>query len=100
MPLSPYPLLTPNQLGEELRAARKAMRITQTALARHLGVSQSRVSYLELNPQDLSVSQLFVWCTVVRLELQIVLKDEGASVSRGLDAGAAYAAGATDTVDW
>ena len=77
-----YPLIMPVQFGVELRAARKVMGVSQTDLARHLGLSQSRVSYLELNPQDLSVSQLLVWCSVVGLELHIgVRKDGGLSES-------------------
>ena len=72
-----YPLIMPVQFGVELRAARKVMGVSQTNLARHLGLSQSRVSYLELNPQDLSVSQLLVWCSVVGLELQVGVRKDG-----------------------
>lgn len=94
MQTAPFPLVTPVQLGAELRAARKAGGITQAALARHLGLSQSRVSFLELNPQHLSVEQLFVWCAVVGLELHIGLRTPAASLS------GSSAAGLAAEVEW
>ena len=58
MPPSSHPLVTPGQLGAMLQAARKTQGLTQSALAARIGLSQSRVSHLELNAHELSVEQL------------------------------------------
>jgi len=71
MHASLLPLLTAAQLGPTLVSARKARRISQAALAERIGLSQSRVSYLELHPGDLSVDQLMAWCAALGLELTV-----------------------------
>ncbi|MEC9357740.1 MAG: helix-turn-helix transcriptional regulator [Pseudomonadota bacterium] len=71
MPSSPYALMTAAQLGSVLQAARKAQGLTQAALASRIGLSQSRVSHLELNAHELSVEQLLAWCAALGLELTI-----------------------------
>lgn len=68
---SPLPLLTAAQLGPTLVSARKARRISQAALAERIGLSQSRVSYLELHPGDLSLDQLMAWCATLGLALSV-----------------------------
>jgi len=65
------PLRTTPQLGLLLRSARKARKLTQGQLAVRLGVSQSRVSQLELQPQDMTVEQLLNACAALGLELQL-----------------------------
>ena len=45
---SPQPLITALQLGQLLRAARKRRKLTQAEVAGRLGLSQNRVSHLEL----------------------------------------------------
>lgn len=65
------PLRTPSQLGLLLRSARKARKITQGQLAVRMGVSQSRVSQLELRPQDMTVEQLLSACAGLGLDLQV-----------------------------
>lgn len=71
MPLPPHTLLTAPQLGSVLQAARKAQGLTQSGLAARIGLSQSRVSHLELNAHELSVEQLLAWCAALGLELTI-----------------------------
>ena len=66
-----HPLVTASQLGAMLQAARKARGMSQSALASQIGLSQSRVSDLEQNPQDLNVKQLLAWCSVLGLELAV-----------------------------
>ncbi|WP_369979039.1 helix-turn-helix domain-containing protein [Xanthomonas bundabergensis] len=73
MPTS-YVLLTATQLGAALQATRKAQGLTQSALAGHIGLSQSRVSHLELNAHALSVEQLLAWCATLGLELTIGIR--------------------------
>ncbi len=64
-------LVTPSQLGLVLQAARKAKGMTQAVLAGRIGVSQSRVSQLEQNPDTLNVAQLLAWCSALGLELAV-----------------------------
>lgn len=66
-----HALITAIQLGAVLQAARKAQGLTQSVLAARIGLSQSRVSHLELNAHELSVEQLFAWCAALGLELTI-----------------------------
>lgn len=66
-----HPLVTTGQLGSMLQAARKAQGLTQSALAARIGLSQSRVSHLELNAHELSVGQLLAWCAALGLELAV-----------------------------
>lgn len=74
----PQTLVTAMQLGQLLKAARKRRKLTQTEVASRLGLSQTRVSYLELHVDELSFTQLLAWCAVVGLELQ--LGERGAAV--------------------
>ncbi|KGD88041.1 XRE family transcriptional regulator [Achromobacter sp. RTa] len=71
MPLPSQVLVTATQLGAELQAARKVKGLTQSALAERIGLSQSRVSHLELNAHELSVEQLLAWCAALGLELAL-----------------------------
>ena len=66
-----HALITAIQLGAVLQAARKSQGLTQSALAARIGLSQSRVSHLELNAHELSVEQLLAWCAALGLELTI-----------------------------
>lgn len=74
------PLVTALQLGQLLRSARKRRQLTQAQVAARLGLSQNRVSHLELHPEELGLKQLLGWCTVVGLELRLGERD-GAEVS-------------------
>jgi len=71
MASSHHVLTTSAQLGQMLQATRKAQRMSQATLASHIGLSQSRVSHLELNAQDLSAEQLLAWCAALGLELSL-----------------------------
>lgn len=82
-----HPLVTPGQLGSMLQAARKAQGLTQSALGSRIGLSQSRVSHLELNAHELSVEQLLAWCGALGLELSVGTRSHTASST-------------TSTTDW
>jgi HTH-type transcriptional regulator/antitoxin HipB len=69
--LPPTTLVTALQLGQLLKNARKRQKLTQAQLAAQLGLSQNRVSHLELHPDELSFRQLLAWCAVVALELRL-----------------------------
>ena len=71
MPGPAHPLIDPRQLGTILRSARKAQRLSQTQLAERVGMSQSRISYLEKHAAEINVGQLLRVCAVLGLELTI-----------------------------
>lgn len=73
-----HPLVTAGQLGAMLQAARKAQGLTQSALASRIGLSQSRVSHLELHAHELSVGQLLAWCAALGLELSVGTRNSAA----------------------
>ena len=79
------------QLGPLLQSARKSAGLSQTALAQRLGISQSRVSAMELDPGSISVEQLLALLAALNHEVLVQPKQGAAVVSD--DAGAA-------TPDW
>jgi HTH-type transcriptional regulator/antitoxin HipB len=68
-------LLTAPQLGQLLVSARKRHKLTQTAVANRVGLSQNRISYLEKHSDEISVKQLFSWCSALELELRLGEQD-------------------------
>lgn len=75
------------QLGPLLQSARKSAGMSQTALAQRLGISQSRVSAMELDPASISVEQLLALLAALNHEVLVQPKQGAAVVSD--DAGAA-----------
>jgi HTH-type transcriptional regulator/antitoxin HipB len=73
------PLTTAPQLGQLLRAARKRRKLTQAAVASRVGLSQNRLSYLELHPDEISIRQLLAWCATIGLELRLGDRDAAAA---------------------
>ena len=63
-----------DQAGPLLRAARKSAGLSQTVLARRLGISQSRLSAMELDPGSISLAQFLAMCSALRLELLVQTK--------------------------
>ena len=74
-------LASSSQLGSLLKAARKRAHLSQGALAGRIGISQSRLSELELNPGAISLDQLLAIAGVLGLELAIGNKPSSAAVS-------------------
>ena len=72
------PLVTALQLGQLLKAARKRRKLTQAQVAGRLGLSQNRVSHLELHADELSFRQLLGWCAAVGLELHLAERNSSA----------------------
>ena len=79
MPRTRQLLTTPTQLGEVIRARRKARGLSQAELASKLNLSQSRLSILESDPAGLTVDRLLALATVLGLE--IVVQDRSTSSS-------------------
>lgn len=80
------PLLTTTQLGRVLQTARKAKGLTQAAVGSRVGLSQKRISALELAPGTITAEQLLRLCPVLGLELTLDLKAEHPSAQEpGVD---------------
>jgi HTH-type transcriptional regulator / antitoxin HipB len=76
------PVLTSMQLGRLLQSARKAKKLSQAAVGARLGLSQKRISALELSPGNISVDQLLALSSVLGLELQIQQKGSPSAASK------------------
>jgi len=74
-------LITAPQLGQLLVSTRKQRKLTQTAVANRVGLSQNRISYLEKHPDEISVKQLFSWCSALELELRLGEQDTSLATS-------------------
>jgi HTH-type transcriptional regulator/antitoxin HipB len=78
------PILLPDQLGDILRGARLGRGLTQTDVARQLGISTQAVSRLENNAARVSFDRIHRLCQVLGLELLVQekstlnLRDAGA----------------------
>lgn len=70
------PILTSAQLGTLLVSVRKSRKLTQAQLGARLGLSQKRVSELELAAGTLSVDQLLAICVQLGLQLNLQLRDD------------------------
>lgn len=79
------PLTTPSQLGAVLQAARKSRKLTQAQLGTRLGLSQRRISELELAPGTLSVDQLLALCNQLGLQLSVQARDAASTSSTPAD---------------
>lgn len=64
-------LALPSQLGPLLKAARKEAGLSQLKLAERVGISQSRMSHMELNPGSVSLEQLLQIFAVLQLEVVV-----------------------------
>jgi HTH-type transcriptional regulator/antitoxin HipB len=67
-----YILQNPSQLGDHIRALRKAKGLTQKQLSVLLGVDQTRISDIERHPVTVNVAQLVRLLTA--LDAQVVLR--------------------------
>jgi HTH-type transcriptional regulator/antitoxin HipB len=67
-------LSVPDQIGPLLQSARKSVHLSQTALAQRLGISQSRMSAMELAPASINLKQLLAVCAALGLELRVQTK--------------------------
>lgn len=54
-----YLVQSPAQLGDHIRAIRKARGMTQAQLGQRLGLDQTRISKIEKDPTSISVDLLF-----------------------------------------
>jgi HTH-type transcriptional regulator/antitoxin HipB len=67
-------LSTSSQLGPILKSGRRAAGLSQTDLARRMGISQSRISHMELHPESVSLDQLLALFGLLGIELMVQSK--------------------------
>lgn len=65
------PLTQSSQAGRILTARRRALKLSQNALATKLGISQNRLSEIEANPARLPLERLLEIANILGLELVI-----------------------------
>ncbi len=65
------PIRTPTQIGTAFRSRRKHLKLSQAAVASQLGVSQSRLSQLESNPEVLTVAQMLTLMSILGLQMNV-----------------------------
>ncbi|MDD5298712.1 MAG: helix-turn-helix transcriptional regulator [Rhodocyclaceae bacterium] len=58
-------------MGQVLASRRRALKLSQRAVAAKLGISQNRLSELEENPDRLTLDRLLTLANVLGLELTI-----------------------------
>lgn len=68
-------LMTPSQAGQMLVARRKALKLSQGAVANRLGISQPRYSELELHPDRITLDRLLILASMLKLDLALCEKD-------------------------
>ena len=69
-------IVFPKQLGMLLKSYRKSQKISQKEFSEMVGVCQSRVSYLENHPEDMSFEQLMRWVGVLGLQIKLAIKKD------------------------
>ena len=65
------PLSQSSQVGRIVTARRRALKLSQAALAAKLGISQNRLSEIEANPARLPLERLLELANILGLELVI-----------------------------
>jgi HTH-type transcriptional regulator/antitoxin HipB len=70
------------QLGPILQSARKSAGLSQMELAQRLGISQSRISAMELDPGSINVNQLLALLAALNHEVLVQPKN-GIAEQRG-----------------
>lgn len=80
-------LSVPSQLGLLLKAARKDAGLSQGKLAERVGISQSRMSHMELNPGSVSLEQLLAIFAELGLEVVVASRPSvvGATATQTLE---------------
>jgi HTH-type transcriptional regulator/antitoxin HipB len=80
-PIVDYAIKTLSQLRPILQGFRKAIGLTQAAMAAHLGVTQQTYAQLEANPAAVSVERLFRVLRVLQVDLKLSQSGSAQSVA-------------------
>ena len=73
-----YVIRTSSQLGPVLQGYRKARALTQAQVGHSIGLPQSDISRLELNPSNASLTRVFKLLAV--LDLELVVRPRGKNI--------------------
>lgn len=84
---SEFPIRTPDQLTGVLQAFRKESGMSQTEVAERMGLTQQKLSHLELNAQNASADRLLRLLSVLGVELVLRRSDEP---SQAMPSGTTY----------
>jgi len=84
---SEFPIRTSDQLTGVLQAFRKESGMSQTEVAERMGLTQQKLSHLELNAQNASADRLLRLLSVLGVEL-VLRRSEGPS--QDLPSGTSY----------
>ena len=68
-----YPINFAEQLAQHLKSFRKSRGLTQVQLVLHLGVTQSRVAEIEMNPGKVGLENLLK--VLAALEVRVLLRE-------------------------
>ncbi|MBW9333521.1 MULTISPECIES: helix-turn-helix domain-containing protein [Herbaspirillum] len=79
--MSEFPVRTGHQLPQLLQAYRKQSGMTQTEVARRLGVTQQSLSSLERNADKVSADRLVELLNILGVELVLRKADDALSKS-------------------
>lgn len=66
-----HTLVTPTQMGQILKTARKSQQLSQAELSSRVGLSQSRISVFEQQPENIGLGQLLSVLNALGLELTV-----------------------------
>ena len=69
-------ITTPSQLGHLCASARKALARSQATQAAALGISQSRLSKMELHPHTMTLAQVLSLCSSLGLEVMVLSREK------------------------
>jgi HTH-type transcriptional regulator/antitoxin HipB len=67
-------IITPDQIGQVLRSARRAQGLSQAEAGVQLGLSQSRLSELEKGAATITVAQLLSMIALYNLQLEVATR--------------------------
>lgn len=73
-----YPINLVEQVGHHLKSFRQHRQLTQSELAKRLGLSQSRIADIEAHPEKVSLENILKIFTA--LQIGMVLEDQAPGV--------------------
>ena len=71
----------PSQLPLHLKSLRKSRKATQTDMAKHLGVTQTRYSQIERNPEQISTGRLLEILAALGVDVLLKLRPPESAVT-------------------
>lgn len=75
-----FPIRTSDQLTGVLQAFRKEAGMSQTEVAERMGLTQQKLSHLELNAQSASADRILRLLSVLGVELVLRRADAGSKI--------------------